>query len=97
MSILIDCCFSDSDTHSGPRLVLTAGKEVVLSAGPIGTPHILLHSGIGDSVALNALGINSTLNLPAVGKNLHDHTSVSPTWSTTSTDTTGFVNAALLI
>ncbi|KAK0243484.1 pyranose dehydrogenase [Armillaria nabsnona] len=48
-------------------------KEIILSAGVIGTPHILLHSGIGDSTELAHLGIPSTLNLSDVGKNLSDH------------------------
>ena len=52
---------------------MTATKEVILSAGSIGTPHILLHSGIGDEKELNKLGITSVLHLPSVGKNLTDH------------------------
>ncbi len=47
-------------------------KEIILSAGSIGTPHILLHSGIGSSTELAALGIVSTHHLPDVGKNLSD-------------------------
>ncbi|SJL04319.1 uncharacterized protein ARMOST_07685 [Armillaria ostoyae] len=47
-------------------------KEIILSAGSIGTPHILLHSGIGNSNELAALGIVSTHHLPDVGKNLSD-------------------------
>ncbi|KAK0230106.1 GMC oxidoreductase-domain-containing protein [Armillaria fumosa] len=48
-------------------------KEIILSTGAIGTPHILLHSGIGDSTELALLGITSTLNLGDVSKNLSDH------------------------
>ncbi|PBK94035.1 alcohol oxidase [Armillaria gallica] len=53
--------------------ILKPLKEVILSAGSIGTPHILLHSGIGDRTELAAVGIESTLHLPDVGKNLSDH------------------------
>ncbi|KAK0190230.1 GMC oxidoreductase-domain-containing protein [Armillaria mellea] len=42
------------------------------SGGSIGTPHILLHSGIGSSSELAALGISSTHHLSDVGKNLSD-------------------------
>ncbi|KAG6856867.1 hypothetical protein H0H87_012684 [Tephrocybe sp. NHM501043] len=54
------------------RQTVTATKEVVLSAGTIGTPHILLHSGIGDAETLESRGIPSLVNLPDVGKNLSD-------------------------
>ncbi|KAJ7680733.1 aryl-alcohol oxidase [Mycena polygramma] len=57
----------------GKSFTLTAGKELILSAGSIGTPNILLHSGIGNSSTLAALGINPVHNLPSVGQNLSDH------------------------
>lgn len=54
---------------------MTASKEVILSAGAIGTPHILLNSGIGDRNDLEKLGIPVILDNPSVGQNLTDHTS----------------------
>ncbi|KAK0460516.1 uncharacterized protein EV420DRAFT_1641064 [Desarmillaria tabescens] len=62
-------------------------KEIVLSAGSIGTPHILLHSGIGDSIELAALGISPTVHLPDVGKNLTDHPGYNILFSVNSTNT----------
>jgi choline dehydrogenase len=50
-----------------------ASKEVILSAGTIDTPRILMLSGIGDSEELQKLGIRTLVNLPGVGKNLQDH------------------------
>ncbi|WEK62463.1 MAG: FAD-dependent oxidoreductase [Candidatus Microbacterium colombiense] len=47
--------------------------EVILSAGAIGTPVILLRSGIGPAAELEALGIPVVHDAPGVGKNLHDH------------------------
>ncbi|MFJ2543262.1 GMC family oxidoreductase [Microbacterium sp. NPDC087589] len=47
--------------------------EVVLSAGAIGSPVILLRSGIGPADELTALGIPVVVDAPGVGKNLHDH------------------------
>ncbi|MBX3098976.1 MAG: GMC family oxidoreductase N-terminal domain-containing protein [Salinibacterium sp.] len=47
--------------------------EVVLSAGALDTPRILLRSGVGPADELRALGIEPVLDLPGVGKNLHDH------------------------
>ena len=47
--------------------------EIVLSAGAIGSPVILLRSGIGPADELAALGIPLVVDSPSVGKNLHDH------------------------
>ncbi|MFJ4044606.1 GMC family oxidoreductase [Microbacterium sp. NPDC089987] len=47
--------------------------EVVLAAGAIGSPVILLRSGIGPADELSALGIPVVADLPGVGRNLHDH------------------------
>lgn len=46
---------------------------VVLSAGALDSPRVLLRSGIGPAAELAALGIDSVLDLPGVGRNLHDH------------------------
>jgi choline dehydrogenase len=61
--------------HKGQKKFLTATKEVVLSAGAIISPKILLHSGVGPAVELKALGIQTERDLPGVGKNLQDHAS----------------------
>ena len=47
--------------------------EVVLCAGALDSPRILLRSGIGPADELEALGIPSVVDLPGVGRNLHDH------------------------
>ncbi|KAJ3543688.1 hypothetical protein NMY22_g3055 [Coprinellus aureogranulatus] len=65
---------------------LTASKEIILSAGVIGTPQILLNSGIGTAVELRALGIEPIHNLPDVGKGLSDHTSNLVAWSANTRD-----------
>lgn len=48
-------------------------KEVLLSAGSIGSPHILQLSGIGNNETLSAAGIETQHELPGVGENLQDH------------------------
>ncbi|KAI8800929.1 GMC oxidoreductase-domain-containing protein [Cladochytrium replicatum] len=57
---------------SAPKLI-RARKEVVLSAGAIGSPQVLKLSGIGPRAELKSLGIEVVLDLPGVGENLHDH------------------------
>ena len=51
----------------------TAAREVVLCAGAIMSPTLLLRSGIGDGAVLQALGLPTALHRPAVGQNLQDH------------------------
>lgn len=50
-----------------------ANKEVILSAGPIGSPHILQLSGIGPRDVLEQAGVKVQHELPGVGQNLQDH------------------------
>ncbi len=52
---------------------IEARREVILSGGAIGSPQMLLLSGIGDGEALRKLGIAVQHDLPAVGANYHDH------------------------
>lgn len=57
----------------GQKQIIECSKEVVLSAGALGSPFILQHSGIGDTEYLSTLGIAPVLDSPEVGKNLQDH------------------------
>ncbi|KAJ7653287.1 OPT oligopeptide transporter protein-domain-containing protein [Mycena polygramma] len=66
---------------------LIAKKEIVLSAGSIGTPHILLNSGVGNSTELEAFGIPVLLDLPGVGRNASDHSATTSAWTVNSTET----------
>jgi len=54
-------------------LLSKKGSEVVLCAGTIGTPKILMLSGIGPKAHLQAMGIDVVSEIPAVGQNLQDH------------------------
>ncbi|KAF8199805.1 aryl-alcohol oxidase precursor [Mycena galopus ATCC 62051] len=76
-----------SSTQGSTRFRINATKEVILSAGSIGTPNILLHSGIGDSESLTSLGISPVHNLSSVGKSLRDHPVVRISWLVNSTNT----------
>lgn len=50
-----------------------AAREVVLCAGAIGTPQLLMRSGLGDGARLGPLGIPLLRHLPGIGRNLQDH------------------------
>jgi choline dehydrogenase len=58
---------------AGTTHQLSAKREVILSAGAIGSPHLLLLSGIGDPDRLTKLGVPVTVASPEVGANLQDH------------------------
>jgi choline dehydrogenase-like flavoprotein len=61
--------------RDGRRRKISARREVILSAGAIGSPQILMLSGIGDGAALAKHGIAVNHELAAVGRNLQDHVS----------------------
>jgi len=61
----------------GKNTSANATKEVIVSAGAIGSPQLLMLSGVGNSEDLKEHGIESVANLPGVGQNLHDHLLVS--------------------
>lgn len=62
--------------RKGKSQTLSANKEIILSAGSIGSPSILQRSGIGDAKELDAIGVMPTHTLKGVGKNLMDHLEV---------------------
>lgn len=70
------------EVESGGTTSIVRGDEIILSAGPVGSPHILLLSGIGPRDQLEELGISPVINRPGVGQNLRDHPSVLITWRT---------------
>lgn len=93
LTVLTDCLVTRLELRGGrcvgvsfvcngrPGAARTTG-EVVLSAGAIGTPQLLMVSGIGPARQLRTVGIDPVADLPQVGENLQDHpiaiTSYSP-------------------
>lgn len=67
------CTGVDGLTAAGP-FHAAAGREVILCAGALMSPQILLLSGVGDADALRPLGIAPVLHQPGVGDGLSDHT-----------------------
>jgi len=62
--------------NDGTASTARASKEVVLSAGAVGSPQILLLSGVGPKAELESVGIPCQVDLPDVGKHLKDHLQV---------------------
>jgi choline dehydrogenase-like flavoprotein len=62
-----------ANTTSGERGTIKANKEVIVAAGSVHSPQILQLSGVGDAAHLASLGIETTIDLPGVGRNLQDH------------------------
>ncbi len=60
----------------GSTDTVRAAKEIVLSAGAIGSPHLLLVSGVGPRAELEAVGVECRVDAPEVGKHLKDHLQV---------------------
>jgi choline dehydrogenase len=58
---------------AGRQMVASAAREVILCAGAIGSPHLLLLSGIGPAEHLRELGVAPVTDLPGVGQGLQDH------------------------
>ncbi|TPE44158.1 GMC family oxidoreductase, partial [Amaricoccus solimangrovi] len=66
-------CVGATVRRGGDAVVVRASREVVLSAGAIGSPQILLLSGVGPAGHLREHGIDVELDAPGVGGNLQDH------------------------
>jgi len=81
-------------TRSGQVQTLRARREVALSAGTIGSPHLLMLSGIGPQAHLQQMGIAVVQDLP-VGDNLHDHQEVLVVHASNAADLIGLSWRAL--
>jgi choline dehydrogenase len=71
----------------GQRLLVTARRETILSAGAIGSVQILELSGIGDGPRLQACGVTPRHELPGVGGNLQDHLQIRAVYKVRGTKT----------
>lgn len=75
---------------------LRARREVILSAGAIQSPQLLMLSGIGDGAALRQFGIDVVAHLPGVGRNLQDHPDFVFAYQSRSLDLLGLSTGGLL-
>lgn len=84
---LLFCLLQTPGTPLGfATAAVNATHEIVLSAGSIGTPQILLLSGIGPEADLTKVGIPTIVNNPSVGQNLSDHPLLANPYSVNGDD-----------
>lgn len=82
--------------RDGQRLEVRARREVILSSGAFGSPHLLLLSGIGPAAKLKAAGVEVVHDLPGVGENLQDHLDYVHATRSIDADTVGLTPSGLL-
>ena len=70
------------EVESGGETFVAEADQIVLSSGAIGSPHILLLSGVGPSAHLQEMGLPVVHDLPGVGQNLRDHPMIYVTFKT---------------
>src|SRR3984885_666737 len=70
-------CVGVKITTDGATKDISAEEEVILAAGSINSPKLLMLSGVGEAAALRKMGIDVVENLPGVGENLQDHVLLS--------------------
>jgi choline dehydrogenase len=107
LTILTDSCV-EKLLFDGVRVIgvqlasgqLRANKEVILSAGAIGSPQLLMVSGIGATEQLNPHKIEIVKELPGVGQNLQDHLQARPVFkcaaSTINTEISSWFKQGLI-
>jgi choline dehydrogenase len=80
-------CTGATVVRDGRRIDVTARSEVVLSAGSIGSPHLLQLSGLGPAGLLARHGVTPRHDLPGVGANLQDHLQIRAVFTLRNTRT----------
>jgi choline dehydrogenase len=78
--------------EQGGQVKQAGARKVIISAGAVNSPQLLLLSGVGPAAELQALGIPVVHDLPGVGRNFHDHVYV---WATTEVEPEASMNRQL--
>jgi len=87
-------CVGVDFVHDGQRKSARARSEVILSAGAIDSPRLLLLSGVGPAADLKRVGVRVLHDLPGVGRNLHDHPMCSVVYEAAQSIARGVANHA---
>lgn len=89
------CCAVEV-VRNGEPVRVSAQKEVVLCAGAIGSPHLLLLSGVGPAEHLSEHNIALVHDLPGVGENLQDHLQIRSVYRVSNAKTLNVMAGTLL-
>ncbi|BCZ82836.1 choline dehydrogenase [Paraburkholderia terrae] len=89
-------CTGAEIVRDGELVSVNAAREVVLSAGAIGSPHILQHSGIGLASHLKKHGVDIIQNTPGVGANLQDHLQIRAVYKVENCETLNVLASSML-
>ena len=81
--------------QGGQVKTANARREVILSAGAIGSPHILQVSGLGPGSWLQAAGVEVLRDVPGIGANLQDHLQIRCAWKVSGVQTLNTRSASL--
>jgi choline dehydrogenase len=81
--------------HQGVARTARCRGEIVMAAGSLGSPQIMMLSGVGPAADLAALGIPIVLDKPGVGANLHDHLQLRLIYKISGVRTLNEINASL--
>jgi choline dehydrogenase len=79
--VIKDGCATGVEVVTNGESTVVEGRDVVVSAGAVGSPQVLMLSGIGPAAHLQSLGIPVFVDLPGVGQNLRDHPVLCASWS----------------
>ena len=73
-----------SQDGGATKKTVSVKKEVIVASGSVGSPAVLMHSGIGPKDVLSEAGVDLVHELPGVGQNLQDHLLATVYWNTTT-------------
>lgn len=62
-----------ASSANAPKQTVSVRKEVIVAGGAVGSPHVLMLSGVGPRDVLQAAGVDVNVDLPGVGQHLQDH------------------------
>ncbi|MCV7420450.1 GMC family oxidoreductase N-terminal domain-containing protein [Mycobacterium yunnanensis] len=87
-------CHGVDFVRRGERVTAYAEADVILSAGAVDSPRLLLLSGVGPAAELESVGVDVVHDLPGVGRNLHDHPLCGVVYAATQPIPAGHTNLA---